>query len=173
MTIKIKSISTFLILAVLSTACNRLTPADFWTKFQNPFLVENISGQGPWGGHRAMYWKIDKRNTFRSKTVLDFASKNGWQLIDSSAYSSDDLENWKLSNKLIFPLSSNGFDKISKNDINYNNFPRWINSDLKMYKFKTGWIVIDPDTNNSIEENGFVIINDKGTEMSVYHLWGD
>jgi len=42
-----------------------------------------------------------------------------------------------------------------------------------VYKFKTGWTTVDPGTDNSIEENGFVIINVKGTEMSVYHLWGD
>jgi len=115
----------------LLTACGKLTPAGFWANFQKDFLVENISDQGPWGGHRAMYWNADKQNTFCPKSVLDFATKNGWQLTDSSAYKFDILENWKLLDKPIFPLSSNGFDKIPKNDNIYNNFPRWINTDLR------------------------------------------
>ncbi len=173
MKVKFKSTLFFLASAVLFTACSKLIPAGFWADFQKDFLVENISDQGPRGGHRAMYWKAEKQNTFSSKTVLDFAIKNGWQLTDSLAYKSDSLENWKFLDKPVFPLSFNGLDKIPENDVIYNHFPGWINTDLKVYKFKTGWTTVDPGTDNAIEENGFVLINDKGTEMSVYHLWGE
>ena len=38
---------------------------------------------------------------------------------------------------------------------------------------KTGWITIEPGTDNSVEENGFVLINKDRTQMAVYHLWGE
>lgn len=33
--------------------------------------------------------------------------------------------------------------------------------------------MIEPGTEKVSEENGFVIINDNATKMSVYHLWGE
>ena len=42
-----------------------------------------------------------------------------------------------------------------------------------VYTFKTGIVMIEPGTGNSIEVNGFVVLDNEGTEMSVYHLWGE
>ena len=39
--------------------------------------------------------------------------------------------------------------------------------------FKTGWIMIEQGTDESNDVNGFVVISNKGDEMSVYHLWGE
>jgi len=148
-------------------------PAGFWTNFKKSLLVKNISDQGPYGGTRAMYWKTDKQNTFISKTILDFASKNGWQFVDSLYFPADSIEKWKLFGEDIFPLSGSGFSPFETNDYEFKKFPRWITSNIVLYKFKTGWSLLKPGTDDSTEENGFVIINDKGTEMSVYHSWGD
>jgi len=53
----------------------------------------------------------------------------------------------------------------------YKYFPRLISdTTLKVYILKTGWITVEPGTNNSIDENGFVVLNNDGDEMSVYHL---
>jgi hypothetical protein len=46
-------------------------------------------------------------------------------------------------------------------------------SGTSVYKFKTGWVTIEPGTDNSIEENGFVLINNDRTEMAVYYLWDE
>jgi hypothetical protein len=42
-----------------------------------------------------------------------------------------------------------------------------------VFKFDIDWVTIDPGTNNSITENGFVLLNKNGTAMSIYHLWGE
>lgn len=175
MTLNKKYFHIFIIfcLTAIIVSCRKMTPANFWTKFQKDYLIKNNSDQGPWGGHRAMYWKAVDRNTFETKDVLDFASNNGWNLTDSSIVLRDSLKKWNYHGKPIFPLSETGFDMIPTNNSIYRHFPRWIISDIKIYKFKTGWLVYDPSTNESTEENGFVIMNDNSTEMSVYHLWGE
>src|SRR4051794_35517328 len=103
----------FLLLAFIFTlpfaSCNKATPAGFWKSYQKKLLVNNISDQGPNGGHRAMYWKADNAGTFSSKNVLDFAKNNGWTLVDSSEFNSDQTNKWTYSEKPIFPLTSTGF----------------------------------------------------------------
>lgn len=163
-----------LILAICFASCNKATPAAFWKGYQKEFLVKNISDQGPYGGHRAIYWKAAKRNTFTSSSILDFANKNGWTLADSSEYSEEQIINWKNYNKeAIFPLTSVGFSDtvIQSSELDY--FPRWFGGKVKLYKFKTGVITIEPGTNEYIEENGFVLVNNNRAEMAAYHLWGE
>ena len=84
---KIKSfILLKLFSALVFTSCNRTTPTGFWKNYKTNYLVKNISDQGPYGGHRAVYWKSEKPLTFDTKNVLDFAAKNGWTLTDSSEF---------------------------------------------------------------------------------------
>jgi hypothetical protein len=151
-----------------------MSPANFWTRYQKDLIVKNMSDQGPWGGYRAIDWLAEKEHTFNSKVVLAFALKHGWQFMDSINFPTDSLQKWKYYDRHIFPLSSTGFSP-PRHNINweYDHFPRWINSNLTVYEFNTGWEVFEPGTNNSTEKNGFVVINKDGTEMSVYHLWGE
>ena len=118
-----------------------------------------------------MYWMTDKPNTFRSEEILDFASKNGWHLVDSIHLTADSVKKWKLHETEIFPLSDKGLSWPENNEF-FRNFPRWIKSDITLIKFKTSWVVIEAGTDNSTEENGFIILNDNHSEMSVYHIWG-
>lgn len=102
-----------------------------------------------------MYWKSDKTNIFSSTNVLEFARKNGWTLIDSLEFNSDQTNKWTYSDKAVFPLTSTGFSATVENNTQLEHFPRWFGGQLKVYKFKTGWVTIEPATDNSIEENGF------------------
>ena len=120
-----------------------------------------------------MYWKADKTNIISSKTVLEFAIKNGWTFVDSAEFNQDQTNKWIYYNEPIFPLTSKGFSDTILNDAIFKNFPRWFDGQLKIYKFKTGWVTIEPGTDNSTEENGFVLIKEDKKEMAVYHLWGD
>jgi len=171
------TIKPFILLSVISTlffvCCNRATPAGFWKNYKTDFLEKNISDQGPYGGHRAVYWKSEKPLTFDTKNILDFATKNGWTLTDSSEFDQSQTIKWTYENKEIFPLSSTGFNDTIKSISTYNSFPRWFGGQLKLYKFKTGWVTIEPGTDNSIEENGFVLLNKDKSEFAVYHLWGE
>ena len=162
-----------LILTLAFTSCNKATPAGFWKSYERKFLIRNISDQGPYGGHRAVYWKADKLNTFTPTSFLEFASKNGWTLVDSSEFNSDQTNKWTYSDKAVFPLISTGFSEIVVNNTQLEHFPRWFGGQIMVYKFKTGWVTIEPGTDASIEENGFVVINSDKTEMAVYHLWGE
>ena len=171
-TTPLPSLTIIITLAFLS--CNRATPAGFWKSYQKNFLVKNISDQGPWGGYRAIYWKTDKTKTFNSSNVLAFARKNGWFLLDSSDFSEEQINKWTTyDNKAVFPLTSIGFTDTVFHSTQLEKFPRWFNGPIRLYKFTTGFITIEPGTDESIEENGFVLINEYKTEMSVYHLWGE
>lgn len=158
---------------LLMSSCNKMVPAGFWIKFHSDLLIKNISDQGPYGGTRAMYWKAQKQNTFTSFDILDFASKHNWKLVRSSQVTADSIKNWKLYDQDIFPLSHKGIDLSEKNNDEHKKFPRWINSSITLYEFKTNWVLIEPGSDSSTELNGFVLINDIGTEMSVYHSWGE
>ena len=171
------TIKPFILLTLILTlsfiSCNKATPTGFWKNYKTNFLEKNICDQGPYGGHRAVYWKAENPITFDTKNILDFAVKNGWTLTDSSEFNQDQTIKWTYDNKEIFPISSKGFNDTIKNISTYNFFPRWFGGQLKLYKFKTGWVTIEPGTDNSIEENGFVLINQDKSEFAVYHLWGE
>ncbi len=166
-------ISLTVIFILVFISCNKLIPAGFWKNYKTDLLAKNISDQGPYGGHRAIYWKSKKPSTFDTKNILDFASKNGWELTDSVEFSQNQTMKWTYDNKEIFPLSSSGFSDTIKSTSTYRYFPRWFGGQLKIYKFKTGWMTIEPGTDNSIEENGFVLLSNDKSELAVYHLWGE
>jgi hypothetical protein len=154
-------------------ACNKSSPSSFWSKYENDKLKEDFSNQGPYGGKTVLYWKAELRNTFNVNDVLSFAKKNDWVIVGSIRVKVDDLATWNFNSRPIFPLSYHGFSVKADNDATYKHFPRWINTEQKIYMFKTGWLMIEPGTDQSNDINGFVVINDKGNEMSVYHLWGE
>ncbi|TDE44956.1 hypothetical protein E0I26_07400 [Flavobacterium rhamnosiphilum] len=160
-------------LIFLINSCSKIIPTKFWTNYKSNLIVENISDHGPYGGHRATYWKAKTKNTFNPEKVIEFAKENGWILIGREEFDSENVKKWKSGNKPIFPLTSLGFKPENANDFIVEKFPRWINSNITVYKFKTNFIMIESGTDNSIEENGFILINENGTEMSVYNLWGE
>lgn len=153
-------------------ACN-VAPAGFWKSYHKDLLLKEINDQGPYGGHRAIYWKAGKTNIFRASDFISFAQKNGWALIDSLTFTHEQTNKWTYNNKAIFPLTSAGFSDSVLNSNELEHFPRWFGGQVKVYKFQTGWITIQPGTDDSIAENGFVVVNSNGTEMAVYHLWGE
>lgn len=163
----------FLGIIVSLSACDRLTPAGFWTRFENGYLVENRSDQGPWGGYRALHWKVRTRGHFSAQLVLDFAKEKGWRLVDSLQVKTSEMKKWLNFGRPVFPLSDRGFTPDFQNDGTYERFPRWIKTDLILYRFETGWLRYESGTDNSSEQNGFVLLKSDGTEMSVYHLWGE
>jgi hypothetical protein len=162
-----------LISILLLNSCNNLIPTAFWEHFESNNIVENISDQGSYGGHRAMHWKTESKKTFKSEKIIAFAKENGWTLTGTEKFSTDSMKDWVENGKSVFPLTSQGFNPKLMEDNISEDFPRWINSSITIYKFKTNFVTIEPGTDYSIEENGFVIINNDENEMSVYNLWGE
>src|SRR5690606_27417402 len=99
------SISIIFVLVFGIFSCSKVAPSGFWMNFQKEFLKEDISNHGAYGGHVAMHWKSKEEKTFSSKEVIDFATKNGWELVDSLEVQPDDLKTWDYNGMPIFPLS--------------------------------------------------------------------
>jgi hypothetical protein len=133
-------------------------PAGFWTEYKKHFIEKNSSDQGPWGGKRIIHWKAEKPNAIVAKEMLDFASGNGWLIVDSLHFPANRLKEMKIFGEDISQI---------------NNFPKQISPNCTIYRFKTNWSLYEPGTDNSTDENGFVMITDDGTQMCVYHSWGE
>ena len=155
---------TLFSLIVLITSCSRTTPAGFWTTYYKDLIVTKNSDQGPWGGHREIIWKTEA-NTFTDKEIIEFATKNDWELIDSISFSvkSSWIESFaKLKN-----------DDYSIDILKEKVLPLLKPKDNKCLVFKTTWLAVEPGNARETFENGFAILNSDGTELKVYHLWGE
>jgi hypothetical protein len=136
---------TFLLLIAFTLlGCNKMTPAGFWKNFDPKHIVEGISDQGPWGGHRVIHWR-NLTGRYNESDVLKFASHNGWKLVGS---------------KYVHDMGS--YDDLS---------PMWIANGGMLYKFDSKWIKVDADTNKTAY--GYLLISSDKTQMSMYHLWGE
>lgn len=58
-------------------------------------------------------------------------------------------------------------------DIKSNSIPRKIKTDFTLYRFKTDWLIFEPGADNSIQENGFILLSSDNKKMTVYHIWGE
>ena len=161
----IKLILTIFSLTVLVTSCNKATPAGFWTDFHKDIILTKNSDQGPWGGHREINWKSEANNTFTDKELIEFADKYYWKLIDSISFSAD-------------TLTKNSFAKLKNDDysldILYESIlPKLKTKDNRIFIFNTTWLAVEPGNTRETFENGFAVLNSDGTELKVYHLWGE
>lgn len=160
-----KHILTFLCLNIFLTSCNKTTPAGFWTDFHKDLIVTKESDQGPWGGQKKINWKSKNKKAFSNNELIEFAEKNGWKFIDSISFSVDTLIKDRLS-KLKIDDYSQGilFDSVLKKCESKNN---------KILVFKTTWLKVEPGNTRETFENGFAILNSDGTELIVFHIWGE
>lgn len=120
-----------------------------------------------------MYWKASGEDQFIASDIIAFAQKNDWLFVDSAVYTANQTSGWTYNSEPIVPLSHKGFADSASNISTYIKFPRWFDGDIKLYRFKTGWLAIEPGTDDGIEENGLVLLNRDNTKMAVYHLWGE
>ncbi len=152
-------------------SCNRLVPAGFWQKYKKGLIQKEQSDQGPWGGYRILHWESKDNYNFEPDDILKYAKENGWTLIDSSEYGVNLPKSWTYSDKKVFPYN---YDESIDLDNQINDkLQRWIESDFKLFSFKTGWIIINPGTDESTERTGFVLISNDNRKLTVYHLWGE
>jgi hypothetical protein len=112
-------------------SCAKVTPGGFWTNYRKDLIVENLSDQGPYGGHREIFWRSNKKNTFSVRNLVEFAAKNKWRLADSIQMTVETLRKW-TNNGQTFPFTFSNFTDTS---IIKTAFPNWINSDLRLYRF--------------------------------------
>ena len=145
-----------------------------WDKFETELRIEKQSDQGPWGGKRSYYWRSETTGYFNRERIFDFTSSNGWSLVDSIKYQEEEIRNLKKNKRPGFTIQVGPFDTDASSEVfKEQDFPRWINTGLTLYRFKTGILIFYPGIDSSTEVNGFISVSDNGKEMTVYHLWGE
>jgi len=159
--------------AFIFSACDKGAPAGFWKNYKKDQLQSHINDQGPYGGHRAIYWKSPPGNVFTSKDMLAFANEHGWTFVDSLEFTREQTLEWMHMQKPVFPLSHTGFGEGGENVSTYEKFPRWFEGGIKVFSFKTGWVAIAPGTDDANEINGYILISADRKQMALYHLWGE
>lgn len=164
----------FLIIGLVFTSCSRITPSGFWLNYKPDQITENINDQGPWGGTLIIDWVANKNFEFNIADIIEIASKNDWQFIDSTEYYKADLLKMTQNGKPIINLPLKNFTmEQNGTDLKSKFLPRKIKTDFKLYRFKTGWLIFEPGTDNSTQENGFILLSSDNKKMTVYHIWGE
>lgn len=150
-------------------------PGGFWEKYENKFIVKNESDQGPYGGHRTIHWTAKEKGTFDEKRILDFAISKEWYPTDTMRFSKSDIMDWYSDKIPVFPIYFKGTYKMySEDDLSaFTAFKRLITDDLTVYRFKTNWLLIYPGSNESTAENGYILIDKDGKQMTLYQMWGE
>ncbi len=108
-------------------------------------------------GDTEISWNLDSKISFSK--INKFASINNWILVDS-------LVSKKEINKL------NQSENYTFENFTYNVLPK-INTDDKVYFFKTSWLLIKLGNSQETFVNGFVILNQKSNKLKVFHFWGE
>ncbi|SFC93667.1 hypothetical protein SAMN04487907_1176 [Zunongwangia mangrovi] len=155
-------------------SCSRLTYSGFWLRYKSDQITEQKNDQGPWGGTLAINWKAKPDEQFKIAQLKKIAEKNDWKLIDSIPIKRTEIKNMTELNQPIIRVPLKNFEPNSKNaDYKSQPLPRWINIDSKLYRFKTNRLIFDSRTDDSTNENGFILLSENGMEMSVYQVWGE
>lgn len=150
-------------------------PGGFWNAFDKNSIVVNESDQGPYGGHRVIHWKSSINGIYNPKSIIGFATSNGWIPVDTLLLDRSDLADWISNDKPVFPIYLKGINKKwTEDDLgSYTEFERYIDDDMTIYRFKTQWILIYPGTDESTNENGYILVDKQEKRMTLYQLWGE
>jgi hypothetical protein len=155
-------------------SCDSVMPGGIWDKFETELRIEKQSDQGPWGGKRSYYWRSETTGYFNKEKIFDFTSSNGWSLVDSVKCPEEESRNLKKNNRPGFTIQVGPFETNASSEVFLEeDFPRWINTGLTLYRFKTGIVIFYPGTDSYTEVNGFITVSENEKEMTVYHLWGE
>jgi hypothetical protein len=169
-----KQISILAMVILLLSACNIISNSSFWLAFQKGNQVSKNYNQGARGGYLQVSWKCSNENCFQTKELSKYAKQNGWEYLDSIAITKNECINWKYNDKDIFPLANTGFNY---RDIvvssSFQHFPRDIDTDLTVYRFKTKVLLFEAGTDENTDINGFIVVSKSKKQMSVYHYWGE
>jgi hypothetical protein len=150
------------ILTVALSSCSMM-PASFWEKYRSELILEKNSDQGPWGGVRKIVWKCEKPDTFTAGQLIDYATRNGWQLTDSLTLIDGLPEMPTNASDADYSLS------ILRNEALRLPGP----AARRIFLFKTGWIAVEPGNARDTEINGFLMLSMDGAWLAMFHRWGE
>jgi hypothetical protein len=161
---------------LMQSCSDHLRPGSFWTEHSSANRTELSEEYGGYGGHVVAHWKAEDVGTFLREDIEDLATDHGWTLVDTHEVPETVVRHWVDGGEPYFPLWFDGFQMdVTAPDylVPLNRFPLWMHSDLVLLEFETTVILIKPGTDEVTEKNGFVLLSQDGSEMSVYFLWGE
>lgn len=162
---KINSILFLSACSIILASCSNSFPSAFWKKFHKDLIIKSESNQGPWGGFRIIHWKTKSTEPFSEKEILDFASKNDWEQVDSFTIN----ENTTNDSTFTEPISDDySFDLLRGEVLSKEKFQGW-----KLIIFKTPWMLVDLKDTGETFDNGFAMLNPSKTELKIIHFWGE
>ena len=146
-------------------------PGGYWREFKPEFIAKDYGDQGGHAGYRAILWSSNSPGTFTASGVIQFAEENDWPFLDSNRYSIEHMCSWFYNGTAVFPLGFDGLDASTEGADTYRCFPRWPNSAVVVYKFKTPWMTVEEE--DWKDAYGYAVVSSNGQNMALYHLWGD
>jgi hypothetical protein len=147
-----------LALALVSSACRIVRgPAGFWKTYESGLITQSESDQGPWGGERSIVWHSDTPGTFTLDEARRFATSEGWKFLESSRY--EGISNGRAARQAAQHIESRE--------------PEFLNTPSTIGRFDSDWLREDPGTGETSPAFGYVQVSDDGTDMYVYHFWGN
>ncbi|TNE81469.1 MAG: hypothetical protein EP332_03510 [Bacteroidetes bacterium] len=159
-----RNYTIFICLILFQTACNNLAPGECWTDYESNSIVVQESEQGPYGGHLIIHWKNQTTSAFTPSSILEYATLKGWTLMDSAVIHESKSE---------FPVYLEGIRGAKKDKTLITEFEQFIDSELTVYQFKTSWMLLNPGTDESTFENGYILLGKDQKSMTLYHVWGE
>jgi len=161
-----------LAVALLVNGCVRFMPSGFWSTYKPESIVEQYSDQGPWGGRRWMHWQASQGGAFSPSAVTQYATSNGWTCEAPVAYSGEQMKLWTYSGQNVFALPFGPGDE-RPNNAEVKGMPRFIEKDSVVIRCETGWTRVAPGTSKATPAFGYIHLDAAGSQMAVYHVWGD
>jgi hypothetical protein len=128
-------------------------PAGFWESYQPDLVFEAESDQGPWGGERRIVWRSEARGSLRFGYAKRFAERHGWKLVEQRHY------------------DGNASAEIGQKETSHE--PAFLAAPSTVGRFESGWVREDPGTSEITPAYGYVQVSDDGSQMYMYHFWGN
>lgn len=145
-------------LVLILSSCSKIIPAEFWREFDKDEIVHNFSDHGPFGGTTIIDWASDN-NKLDKNSIISFAEKNGWKLVDVITVQDGELKSSKKNYSVELIVQNNNFSTDFKNST--------------VYLFETGIIAVKPGNSAETQINGFLILNNNKTKLKLFHKWGE
>ena len=141
--------------------CN-LMPGSFWKNLYKDDIVHYVNDQGPWGGHREIFWSAENSKHFSKEKVIAFAESNGWKFIDSSTHFSNRSKRWYVRDREVTSPFENVY------------FEKWVRRDMQLLKFDSKWIrESEAGSGEFVTAYAFVLLSDDRNDMIFLHEWGE
>jgi hypothetical protein len=138
------------------TGCKpSLIPSGFWLRYSHGALVERKIDQGPWGGMLGLRWVAARGSSLTKSDARGYAEANGWKFIDEqpSVLQSPPPDHRKRSAS--------------------SSEPEFLTVPSRILRFDSGWLRENPGTGETSPSIGYVQVADDGSQMYVFHFWGN